>query len=107
MNVGAPLSPIIKAARLRRALWVRAIDAAALLRTAEGRARLWTRLAHPPGLHQTAPYTWLNRYPVLFDLAAELAPNARRILSFGCSVGEELVSLRSRFANAEIVGAEI
>jgi len=107
MNPEARLSPIIKAARLRRALWVRAIDAAGLLRTAEGRARLWTRLVHRRELHQTAPYTWLNRYPVLFDLAAELAPDARRILSFGCSVGEELISLRSRFANAEIVGAEI
>jgi hypothetical protein len=100
-------SPTIKAARLRRALWVRVIDAVRLLRTAEGRARLWTRLVHRRELHQTAPYTWRNRYPVLFDLAAELAPNARRILSFGCSVGEELISLRCRFAHAEIVGAEI
>ena len=64
------LSPAIKAARLRRALWVRAIDAVGLLRTAEGRARLWTRLAHGRELHQTAPYTWLNRYPALFGLAA-------------------------------------
>ena len=101
------LSPAIKAARLRRALWVRAIDAVGLLRTAEGRARLWTRLAHGRELHQTAPYTWLNRYPALFGLAAELKSGARRILSFGCSTGEELVSLRSRFPDAEIVGAEI
>jgi trans-aconitate methyltransferase len=43
----------------------------------------------------------------LFDLAASLAPNARRILSFGCSTGEELVALRQRFPRAEIVGAEI
>ena len=101
------LSRAIKAARLRRALWVRAIDAVGLLRTAEGRAGLWTRLAHGRELHQTAPYTWLNRYPALFGLAAELKPDARRILSFGCSTGEELVSLRSRFPDAEIVGAEI
>ncbi|WP_028970445.1 class I SAM-dependent methyltransferase [Sphingomonas sp. URHD0057] len=107
MNLRARLSPIIKAARLRRALWVRAIDAAGLLRMAEGRARLWTRLVYRRELHQTAPYTWLNRYPALFDLAAELEPDARRILSFGCSTGEELVSLRGRFAHAEIVGAEI
>ena len=107
MNIEERLSPIIKAARLRRALWVRAIDAAGLLRSAEGRARLWTRLAHRRQLHQTAPYTWLNRYPALFDLAATLAPDALRILSFGCSIGEELVSLRGRFAYAEIVGAEI
>ena len=75
--------------------------------TAEGRARLWTRLVHRRELHQIAPYTWFNRYPALFDLAAELEPDARRILSFGCSTGEELISLRCRFAHAEIVGAEI
>jgi len=107
MNLGARLSPAIKAARLRRALWVRAIDAAVLLRTPDGRARLWTRLLHRRQLHQTAPYTWLNRYPALFNLAAELAPDARRVLSFGCSTGEELISLRRRFPHAEIVGAEI
>jgi chemotaxis methyl-accepting protein methylase len=97
----------MKAARLRRALWVRAFDAAAELRTAEGRSRLWTQLAHGRQLHQTAPYTWRNRYPVLFNLAAELKPDARRILSFGCSIGEEIISLRIRFPRAEIVGAEI
>src|SRR3954447_25742725 len=107
MNPEARLSPIFKAARLRRALWVRAIDAAGLLSRAEGRARLWTRLVHRRELHQTAPYTWLNRYPALFDLAAQLEPDPRRILSFGCSVGEELISLRRRFVQAEIVGAEI
>ena len=107
MNFGARLSPALRAARLRRALWVRAIDALALLRTAEGRALLWTFVVHRRGLHQTEAFTWLNRYPVLFDLAAKLEPDARRILSFGCSVGEELVSLRRRFPRAEIVGAEI
>lgn len=99
--------PIIKAARLRRALWVRVLDWVSLLRWGEGRARIWTRLVHGRELHQTAPYTWLDRYPEIFNLAAELAPNARRILSFGCSTGEELISLRRRFPDAEIIGAEI
>ena len=68
---------------------------------------MWSRSVHARQIHQTAPYTWLDRYPELFDLAARLAPDARRILSFGCSTGEELVSLRRRFPEAEIVGAEI
>ena len=75
--------------------------------TAEGWARLWTRIFHAGKVHQTAPFTWLDRYPDLFDLTAKLAPDAARILSFGCSTGEELISLRARFPDAEIVGAEI
>lgn len=58
-------------------------------------------------VHQTTPYTRENRYPALFDMSASLAPDARRILSFGCSTGEELIALHSRFPAAEIIGAEI
>jgi SAM-dependent methyltransferase len=68
---------------------------------------LWTRVAHRDEVHQTTPFTCEERYPALFDLAATLAPDATRILSFGCSTGEELAALRRRFPRAEIVGAEI
>ena len=74
---------------------------------AEGRALLWTQFAHGGAVHQTSGTSWPERYPELFDLAAALAPDARRVLSFGCSSGEELEALRRRFPNAEIVGAEI
>jgi hypothetical protein len=39
--------------------------------------------------------------------AATAAPDARRILSFGCSTGEECASLAQYFPKAENVGAEI
>ena len=107
MGVRAFLQRKGRAARVRRALWARLFEEAALLLTAEGRARLSTRLLHAGEIHQTAPFTSLDRYPDLFDLAAKLAPSATRILSFGCSTGEELISLRPRFPGAEIVGAEI
>lgn len=97
----------IKAGRRRGALWVRILDFARLAATGEGRGALWTRYAHRREVHQTTPYTHADRYPRLFDLAASLAPNARRILSFGCSTGEELLALRERFPGPEIVGAEI
>ena len=97
----------IKAGRARQALWVRAIDDVRLLRSGEGRARLWTRLVHCGEVHQTTPFTSEERYPDLFDLSATLAPGAERILSFGCSTGEELEAIRRRFPRAEIVGAEI
>lgn len=97
----------VKAGRRRGASWVRVLDVVRLLPTSEGRARLWTRIAHWGEVHQTTPFTAEDRYPELFDLAAGLAPHAGRILSFGCSTGEELVALRRRFPDAEIVGAEI
>ena len=51
----------------------------------------------------TAP----NRYPEIFAAAAAAAPDARRILSFGCSTGEECVSLAEYFPKSDIIGAEI
>lgn len=107
MRSAARLRSIIKAARKRGAIWVRILDVVRLLPTPEGRVRLWTRMVHGDEVHQTSPDTAEDRYPELFDLAAKLRPDAERILSFGCSSGEELVSLRRRFPHAEIVGAEI
>jgi len=97
----------IKSARKRNAKWVRALDVARLLPTMTGRAVLWSRLTRRNELHQTSTDTWLNRYPELFDLVADLAPADARILSFGCSLGDEILSLRQRLSDAEIVGAEI
>lgn len=97
----------VKAARNRAATWVRLLDTARLLLTAAGRSVLWTRFFYRSEVHQTTAFTCENRYPELFDLAAELAPAAERVLSFGCSTGEELVSLRRRFPRATLVGAEI
>lgn len=107
MGTAAFVRSKIKAARKRGALWVRVLDVVRLLPRAEGRSRLWTRAIHAEEVHQTTPDTWEERYPDLFDLAVKLSPNASRILSFGCSTGEELISLRRRFPDAEIVGVEI
>jgi SAM-dependent methyltransferase len=101
------LRAYVKAARRRGAGWITLFDVVRLLPTAEGRARVWTRTVHRNSVHQTTPYTEEERYPELFDLAAQLKPDAGRILSFGCATGEEIVSLRRRFPAAEIVGAEI
>jgi hypothetical protein len=97
----------MRAARERGSPLVRLLDGVRRLGRAEDRAVLWTRIAHAGALHQTSGTSWAERYPDLFDMAAELAPDARRILSFGCSSGEELEALRRRFPDAEIIGAEI
>jgi Methyltransferase domain len=51
--------------------------------------------------------TSLDRYPELFKAAATALPKARRVLSYGCSTGEECATLRSYFPNADILGADI
>ena len=60
-----------------------------------------------PKIHQAPNYTSLNRYPEIFKRAAEVRPDAARILSFGCSTGEECATLQTYFCEAEIVGADI
>ena len=51
--------------------------------------------------------TSLDRYPELFKAAASALPAARRVLSYGCSTGEECATLSNYFPHAEIVGADI
>jgi hypothetical protein len=60
-----------------------------------------------PGLHQFPKTTWFNRYPELFAATAVLLPAAIRILSFGCSTGEECVTLADYFPAAMIIGTDI
>ena len=60
-----------------------------------------------PRCHQAPNKTALNRYPEIFSAAAEAVPDAKRILSFGCSTGEECVTLADYFPNAQIVGTDI
>ena len=60
-----------------------------------------------PGCHQGPNRTALDRYPEIFAAAAAAAPDAQRILSFGCSTGEECVTLARYFPNAQIVGTDI
>lgn len=106
-RVWAALKAKVGAARRRGASWVRLLDRVRALGSSEGRSLLWTRLRHRERLHQTSGYTEAERYPELFDRCAALRPDAGRILSFGCSTGEELEAIRRRWRHARIVGAEI
>jgi len=60
-------------------------------------------------VHQISNYTIYNRYPDLFLKSKELTQNKRdiKILSFGCSTGEEVFTLREYFPNAMIIGVDI
>lgn len=69
----------------------------------------WATRLTSARVHQADSSTWPDRYPALFSAAQALLrdrPHAR-ILSFGCSSGEEVVTLRRYFPDAAIVGAEI
>jgi hypothetical protein len=59
--------------------------------------------------HQVTSTTKLDRYPELFSAlkAKARATHGLRILSYGCSTGEECFTLRSYFPDAEIVGVDI
>lgn len=72
-----------------------------------GNANL-SRLA-PDNLFQPEGATQMGRYPGMFGLVrAKIGDgDERRLLSFGCSTGEEAFTLRRYFPHAEIVGIEI
>lgn len=58
-------------------------------------------------VYQLSGVTSLIRHSNFFSELAKIIPQPRRILSFGCSTGEELLSLKDCFPNSEIYGAEI
>jgi hypothetical protein len=57
---------------------------------------------------QTASTTFMDRHPDIFDfLKLQFGDQQIRLLSFGCSTGEECFSLRNYLPNAKITGVDI
>jgi 2-polyprenyl-3-methyl-5-hydroxy-6-metoxy-1,4-benzoquinol methylase len=76
----------------------------------QGRFELNRRLRRPvEERFQPYPHTLPDRYPWLFDFAATALTDipAPRLLSFGCSKGDEVFSLCRRFPGAAIKGVDI
>jgi len=75
----------------------------------EYRSIVLTKLTAPERLHQTTALTWPDRYPRIFAACRRYFGESEelRILSFGCSTGEEVLTLRRYFPRAVITGAEI
>ena len=80
-----------------------------LIRDPAFRRGQWLRWRNPPGLFQSNPLTVPNRYPGIFRFVGEhLAKQSHpRLLSFGCSSGDEVFSLREYFPHAAIRGVDI
>ncbi len=59
--------------------------------------------------HQLTSTTASDRYPQLFSETARIfgEANQEKILSFGCSTGEECFSLKKYFPRATIIGVDI
>lgn len=76
---------------------------------AEFRSIQWNLLTNNKAVHQTTTYTSYNRYPFVFEGVKEIMTDKEqlKILSFGCSTGEEVETIRAYFPNATIVGADI
>jgi len=58
-------------------------------------------------IHQLSTKTAKNRYPQIFAALASALPDQAAILSFGCSTGEELDSLREACGTPHVYGCEI
>jgi len=67
------------------------------------------RWRKPSNLFQISNVTAPDRYPLLFGLARDTLGDGPElnILSFGCSTGDEVFSLRRYFVNANIRGLDI
>ncbi|WP_127532895.1 class I SAM-dependent methyltransferase [Paenibacillus kobensis] len=60
-------------------------------------------------VHQTSSFTSMDRYPVIFSASRDYFQDKQElnILSYGCSTGEEVLTLRQYFPNARIIGTDI
>jgi SAM-dependent methyltransferase len=74
-----------------------------------GRAQLFFNWFTNSETHQVPNATSVDRYPELFSLLADRLANKSqpRILSFGCSTGEEVGTLLAYIPDAKIVGVDI
>lgn len=83
-----------------------------LLRTLarrEERRALWLRISAPQNLFQPYGATSPDRYPYVFAFVRDQIGQRvdARLLSFGCSTGDEVASLRRYFPSARIRGIDI
>lgn len=92
-----------RSSKAREALTI----AKALVRGGERREAAVARIVRPDNLFQPYTTTGRDRYPEEFAVVREtLTVSSPRILSFGCSSGEELLTLRTYFPTASIHGID-
>ncbi|MBW7475803.1 class I SAM-dependent methyltransferase [Paenibacillus oenotherae] len=90
-------------------IWNGARSAIRVCVNADYRSILLMRLLNSKNVHQTTSRTFMDRYPDIFAACRDYFDGKQelKILSYGCSTGEEVLTLRQYFPTAHIVGAEI
>ncbi|WP_318505168.1 class I SAM-dependent methyltransferase [Bacillus sp. T3] len=90
-------------------LWHAIKNAKRALVDKDHRFILLMQLFNYKNVHQTTPLTYMDRYPTIFSACQEYFDGKEnlKILSYGCSTGEEVLTLRKYFPNAQIIGADI
>jgi hypothetical protein len=73
------------------------------------RSRVLNTWKYKAQYHQFSNFTQYNRYPDLFEMAVVYFEHHKKpkILSFGCSTGEEVQTLAQYLPQAHIIGADI
>ena len=73
------------------------------------RSILFLQLLNSKNVHQTTSLTYMDRYPTIFSACRDYFDGKKdlKILSYGCSTGEEVLTLRRYFPDAHIIGADI
>lgn len=96
-----PKKPALVSRAIRK-LWRLAVDR-------PYRNMMWLYWRRPQGVFQPFNDTFENRYPRIFRFVeSELGAGSDvKILSFGCSTGDEVFSLRGYFPRAAIKGIDI
>ena len=94
---------------LTETLWNASKSAKRICVDREFRSIFLMQLLNAKNVHQTTPLTYMNRYPTIFSACRDYFHGKKdlKILSYGCSTGEEVLTLRQYFPSAYIIGAEI
>lgn len=68
------------------------------------RSRILNSVRFKNHYHQFSNFTKIDRYPTLFEMAKQAFENVEhpKILSFGCSTGEEVATLSKYLPHASI-----
>jgi len=77
--------------------------------SASYREQSFSKIQYKKHFHQTSHQTETNRYPDLFEICQDFfkKQEVSKILSFGCSTGEEVFSLGDYLPRATIIGTDI